>query len=462
MRKILVIDDDPQMRFFLDQALKTEDYEVMLAEDAEKGLELMESEVFSLVMTDVRLPGMSGLDAVREVKRLNPKAVVIVMTAYSAKDTALEAVKRGAYDFFAKPFKVGEMRTVIRRALERIELTEQIDQLRSELRNRDKFSMLIGQSEPFLKMLGRIEKIALVGSTVLIVGESGTGKELVAQAVHENSTRTGHPLVRVNCAAIPETLLESELFGYKKGAFTHATTNKEGKFQAANGGTLFLDEIGDMNMDLQAKILRALEQQEVERVGSAIPEKVDVRVIAATNKPLEKLLQEKRFREDLYYRLAVFQIRVPALRDRPGDVPLLVRHFVRMYAELFEKPLTGVSDEAMALLAAYPWPGNVRELKNCIEAASVMTERDVIDIGDMPPQVAKGSSDALDQHGPKRSLDEMVSKFELQMVLDALRKAGGVQAKAAQLLGINERSMWHRVKKHNINVDALRSEWGLS
>ncbi len=458
-RRILVIDDDPQMRFFLEQALKTEDYEITLVETAEEGLDQMRSHEFSLVMTDVRLPGMSGLDALREIKTINPQAVVIVMTAYSSKDTALEAVRRGAYDFFPKPFKLSEMRIVIRRALERVELTEEIDKLRRRLENREKFGALIGQSESFLETLRRIEKIAPIASTVLIVGESGTGKELVAQAIHENSPRAGKPLIRVNCAAIPATLLESELFGYKKGAFTHATSDREGKFQAADTGTLVLDEMGDLSLDLQAKLLRALEQQEVQRVGSAVPEKVNVRVIASTNRPLEKLLEEKKFREDLYYRLAVFQIQVPCLREREGDIPILARHFVKLYADLFDKPLVGMSDDAMAVLNAYNWPGNIRELKNCIEAAAVMTDRDVLAVSDLPPHIVSGTGGGeLDLGSGKFFLDETLARIEKQMIMDALRRTGGVQVKAAQLLGINERSMWHRVKKYDIQINAMQEE----
>jgi len=456
-RKLLVIDDDPQMRFFLEQALKTENYDITLAESAEEGLEHLRQENFGLIMTDVRLPGMSGLDALREIKSINPQAVVIVMTAFSSRDTALEAVKRGAYDFFPKPFKVSEMRIVIRRALERVELTEEIDKLKRELHNREKFTALVGQGEPFLDMLSRLEKVAPIPSTVLIVGESGTGKELVAEAIHDNSTRAGKPLVKINCAAIPATLLESELFGYKKGAFTHATSDREGKFQAAHTGTLVLDEMGDLSLDLQAKLLRALEQQEVQRVGSAVPEQVDVRVVASTNRPLEKLLEEKKFREDLYYRLAVFQVRVPPLRDRLGDIAVLARHFVKMYADLFDKPLVGLTDDAVAVLNAYNWPGNVRELKNCIEAASVMTDRDIIDVGDLPPHVVSGrGSDDLDGQG-KFFLDETLSRIEKQMILDALTRTNGVQVKAAQLLGINERSMWHRVKKYDIEVASFQT-----
>jgi len=458
MSRILIVDDDPQMRFFLAQALKKEAYEVDIVADATGALQRVRSDSYALVLMDVRLPDMNGLDAVREVKKQDPKTVVIVMTAYGSRDTALEAIKRGAYDYFTKPFKVEELRIVIRRALDKVELSKQVEKLKRQLRDREKFGLMVGQSEKFLEMLQRLEKLCRVESTVLLTGESGTGKELAAQAIHENSPRAKKPFIKVNCAAIPETLLESELFGYRKGAFTDASKDKPGKFQAADGGTLLLDEIGDMNLELQSKILRALEQNEVERVGSVIPEKVDVRIIASTNQNLEKMVEEGRMRQDLYYRLAVFQIELPPLRERIGDVPLLARHFMRMYSEWLDKPVTGITDDAMVALNSYEWPGNVRELKNCIEVATTMTESDMIDVGDLTPQVVgKGASeDALHGSGTML-LDDTLARIEKRLIIDALRKTGGVQSRAAEMLGINERSMWHRVKKYGIDVNSLRS-----
>ncbi len=461
MNRILVVDDDPQIRFFLDQALRDEDYDLTICPDAETALKQMTtSQRYDLVLMDVRLPKMNGLDALREIKRTDPRALVIVMTAYSSKDTAMEALRRGAHDYFNKPFKVDELRTVVRRALEKAKLIRDAEEAGPAPVDRDSFGPLVGQSEPFMNMLRRIERVAKVDSTVLIVGESGTGKELVAQAIHDHSPRKNNPIVKINCAAIPDTLLESELFGYKMGAFTNADSDKEGKFQAAHTGTLVLDEIGDMDMDLQAKILRALEQQEVQRVGSTKTEKVDVRAIASTNQALEEMTRNGKFREDLYYRLAVFQIEVPALRDRFGDIPPLARHFVKQYAEWFDRPITGLTDDALAVLTTYDWPGNVRELRNCIEVAAVMADGDLIDVEALPPYLTgnQGSAKELAKAAQKSSLDETLTRIEKHILMDTLRKAGGVQAKAASMLGISERSMWHRVKKYEIPVGAVKSE----
>lgn len=460
MHRILVVDDDPQIRFFLDQALKDEAMDLTIATDAESALALLEKQAFDLVLMDVRLPKTNGLDALRQIKRCHPQALVIVMTAYSSKDTAMEALRRGAHDYFNKPFKVDELRTVIRRALEKSRLLAEASRAsRPELCDRAAFPGLIGQSESFLNMLRRIERVARVDSTVLIAGESGTGKELVAQAIHDHSPRKDKPIVKINCAAIPETLLESELFGYKMGAFTNADRDKEGKFQAAHQGTLVLDEIGDMNLDLQAKILRALEQQEVQRVGSTKTEKVDVRAIASTNRSLDQMIGEGKFREDLYYRLAVFQIEVPPLRSRFGDIPLLAQHFVKSYGEWFGRPLAGMTERALAVFNSYPWPGNIRELRNCIEVAAVMAEGDLIDVDDLPPYlIGRGPVAQIPGVGHPASLDETLVRIEKHILMDTLRKTGGVQAKAAAMLGITERSMWHRVKKYEIPVESVKNE----
>jgi len=458
VRRILIVDDDPQMRFFLQQALKKEDYVVEVAEDGARGVALGVEGKHDVTLMDVKLPDMSGLDAMREIKKARPDTLVIVITAFDSRDVALEAVKRGAYDYFTKPLKVEELRVIIRRALDRVALSEELADLKEALRDREKFSLIVGQSSRLTEMLRSLQKLCKVDSTVMILGESGTGKELVAQAVHNNSSRANKPFVKVNCAAIPAPLLESELFGYRKGAFTDARADKEGKFQAANGGTLLLDEIGDMTLELQAKILRALETREIERVGSTAPERVDLRIIASTNRDLEQMVQKGEFREDLFYRLAVFKVHVPPLRERAGDVPLLARHFVRTYSEWLNKPVSGLTDGAMTALNAYEWPGNVRELKNCIEFAAVMTERDVIDMSDLPPQVTRrGGGVDGGEVGGRIPLDETLNRIEKRIIMDTLSRTGGVQAKAAEILGITERSMWHRVKKLDIDVGAVKT-----
>ena len=460
MRKILVVDDDPQMRFFLTQALRREEYEIDVAEDGASAIERAREQTYDLALMDVKLPDMNGLDVMREVRKIQPDLVVVVITAHGTRDTALEAVRRGAYDYFTKPLKVEELRVVIRRALERVTLNGQIEELKRQLHDREQFSLIVGQSERMLEMIRNLEKLCRVDTTVLILGESGTGKELIAQAVHGNSSRKDRPFVQVNCAAIPPQLLESELFGHKKGSFTDAKADREGKFQAANGGTLILDEIGDMDQNLQAKILRALENRIIEPVGSNTAVSVDLRVIASTNRDLSQMVRDGAFREDLFYRLAVFTVTVPPLRDRDGDVPLLARHFVRMYSEWLDKPITGITDASMAALSAYDWPGNVRELKNCIEFAAVMTERDVIDVADLPPQVVRKAGHVAEAASPdgRVPLDETVARMEKQIIIDTLRKTGVVQSRAAEILGITERSMWHRVKKYGIDIEALRAE----
>ena len=458
MRKILAVDDDPQMRFLLSQALKNEDYELTVVADGMDALQRVQSGSYELVLMDVRLADMNGLDAVREIKKLEPRIAVIVMAAFGSRDIALEAMKRGAYDYFTKPFKIEELRIVIQRALDKVYLAKQLEELKKQLRDRKKFTTLVGQSETFLGMLQRLEKICQVDSTVLVVGESGTGKELVAQAIHDNSSRARRPFIKVNCAAIPATLLESELFGYKKGAFTDAARDKIGKFQAADGGSLLLDEIGDLNLELQAKILRALEQNEVERIGSTTPDKIDVRVIASTNKDLTTMVEEKRFRQDLYYRLAVFRMELPTLRERTGDIPLLARQFAAMYSEWLGKTITGISSEAMTALTSHDWPGNVRELRNCIEVAATMAEGDIIEVGDLPPHI-------IAQEAPARPglvdgsipLDDTLARIEKRILVETLRKTGGVQSKAAEMLGLTQRSMWHRVKKYDLDVESLRT-----
>jgi len=459
VRRILIVDDDPQMRFFLQQALKKEDYVVDVAEDGARGVALGVEGKHDVTLMDVKLPDMSGLDAMREIKKARPETLVIVITAFDSRDVALEAVKRGAYDYFTKPLKVEELWVIIRRALDRVALSEELADLKEALRDREKFSLIVGQSPKLTEMLRGLQKLCKVDSTVMVLGESGTGKELVAQAVHNNSSRANKPFVKVNCAAIPAPLLESELFGYRKGAFTDARQDKEGKFQAANGGTLLLDEIGDMTLELQAKILRALETREIERVGSTAPERVDLRIIASTNRDLEQMVQKGEFREDLFYRLAVFKVHVPPLRERVGDVPLLARHFVRTYSEWLNKPVSGLTDGALTALNAYDWPGNVRELKNCIEFAAVMTERDVIDVSDLPPQVTRrgGVVDGAEVGG-RIPLDETLNRIEKRIIMDTLSRTGGVQAKAAEILGITERSMWHRVKKLKIDVEAVKTK----
>jgi two-component system response regulator AtoC len=461
MFQILVVDDDPQMQFFLKEALEREQYGVVVQRDAESALDALKATRFDLVLMDVRLPGMSGLDAVDRVQQLDARPPVIVMTAHGTRDTALEAVRRGAYDYFTKPFRLDEMEITVRRALEKRRLQSELERLRAQLAASRRRGRLIGSSRAMEEILRLIDRVGPTDSTVLILGESGTGKELIAEAVHECSTRANKPLVKLNCAAIPEALLESELFGHEKGAFTGAIGRKPGKFELADSGTLLLDEIGDMTLATQAKILRALQERELQRVGGTQTIKVDVRILASTNKDLERAVRDGTFRDDLYYRLNVVTMQVPPLRDRRDEIPELADHFLAEANTRLGRGISRLAPDALAALVEYSWPGNVRELRNMIERAVVVNDGDVLALGSFPPPLRP--SEPLAPPGQGRwealqnlTLDEKVAHLERAFVVDALARAGGVQAAAARLLGVTERSVWHLVKKHRIDVSRLR------
>jgi two-component system response regulator AtoC len=460
--QILVVDDDEQMQFFLREALLRQGYGVTVRPTAEGALEALRTERFDLVVLDVRLPGMSGLVAVEEVLKLDQRIPIIVMTAHASRDGALEAIRRGAYDYFTKPFRLEEMEIVIRRALEKRRLLAEIDRLRAELAGGVRGRM-IGSSRAMAVVFHLIERAAPTDSTVLIVGESGTGKELVAETIHQRSPRRDRPFVKLNCAAIPEALLESELFGHEKGAFTGALIRKPGKFELADEGTLLLDEIGDMSMTTQSKILRVLQEQEFERVGGTVTVRVHVRIIASTNKDLLKAVKEGRFRDDLYFRLNVVTIHVPALRERREEIPELAAHFVAEANARLGRGIQRVSAGAMSALMGYDWPGNVRELRNAIERAAVVSDGEVITPGALPPAVQAvaggfGAGLTADQWASASTLplDARISQLERAFLVEALSRAGGVQAAAARLLGVTERSVWHLVKKHKIDVDGIK------
>ncbi|HXH25787.1 MAG TPA: sigma-54 dependent transcriptional regulator [Vicinamibacterales bacterium] len=462
--RILVVDDDPQMQFFLKEALERQRYAVEVKPNAEAALEALGAGRYDLVLMDVRLPGMNGLDAVDAIQRIDRRTPIIVMTAHGTRDTALEAVRRGAYDYFTKPFRLDEMEIIVRRALERRRLLAEVERLRAQLASGGRRGRLIGSSRAMLEVFRLIDRAGPTDSTVLILGESGTGKELVAEAIHENSPRRSKPFVKLNCAAIPETLLESELFGHEKGAFTGAVGRKPGKFEQADGGTLLLDEIGDMTLATQAKILRALQEREFQRVGGTQTIKVDVRILASTNKDLERAVRDGTFRDDLYFRLNVVTIHVPPLRERREEIPELADHFLAEANARLNRSITRLAPDALAALMEYSWPGNVRELRNMIERAVVVNDGDVLALSSFPPPIrpadpplgAVGRWDALQN----LTLDEKVAQLERAFVVDALTRTGGVQAAAARLLGITERSVWHLVKKHRIEVSRLKASSG--
>ena len=382
--RLVVIDDEVNAAAALETLLKEDGYEVSRAHDARSGLQLLEKVEPDLVLTDLRMPGMDGIELLAKIKEIRPGTMVIMMTAYGTVKTAVRAMKLGAEDYLSKPIDVEELEVVLQRALERKGLLEEARSLRERLEHKYRLDNLVGESPEMLSVFKTIRQVAPSSASVLLLGESGTGKELFAQALHQNSPRRNRPFIKVACAALPETLLESELFGHEKGSFTGAVDRAQGRFEAADGGTLFLDEIGDITPTVQVKLLRVLEEREFERVGGNKTFKVDVRIVAATHRDLEEQLEEGTFREDLYYRMNVIEIHLPPLRERPGDIPLLADHFLRNYSDANGKDLKGVADEVLALLLSHPWPGNVRELENAMERAVVLTTEATLNPSNFP------------------------------------------------------------------------------
>lgn len=450
---ILLVEDEEPIRFALREALTKQGYVVEDVPTAEEGLERLRAEPVDIVITDVKLPGLRGLEFVSQAKALDPELVIIVMSGAASRREAMETLVRGAYDFFTKPFRVAELEVVMRRALEKRQLQREVRELRQQLERRYELPGLIGPSGRMQEVLALLAKVLKSNATVLIHGESGTGKELVAELIHRNGPRRDGPMVKVNCAAIPEGLLESELFGHERGAFTGATRQKPGKFELAHGGTIFLDEIGDMAPATQAKVLRVIENRELSRVGGTKPLQVDVRIIAATNKDLAEAVRRKEFREDLYHRLNVFPVVLPPLRERAGDIPLLVEHFLKEIREALQKPVSGITAEAMERLMGYSWPGNVRELRNCLERAAIMAEGDVIQAEDLPLALHLPTEPRSPVKGG--TLDERLAEMERLWIIEALKEAHGIQAHAAKRLGISERSLWYRVKKYGVDPEQL-------
>jgi len=451
--RILITEDDEDLAFVIREALTRQGYEAEVAPTAGALLDKLKAGSYDLILLDVRLPDMDGLDAIPRCRDLAPETPIIVMTAHGTRQIAMNAITRGAYDFFTKPLKMAEFQVVVARALDRRRLQQQVKVLR-EGQSAGGFEDLIGKSEALKRVIDMAQRAAPTDLTVLIHGESGTGKELMARAIHRLSPRKDGPFIPVNCAAIPEGLLESELFGHERGAFTGAIRARPGRFELAREGTLFLDEIGDMPGAMQAKILRVLQERQFERVGGTRAIGADVRVIAATHQDLEAMASENRFRSDLFYRLQGVRLVMPPLRERIDDLPLLVTHLLdRAAARLWRQSAT-LSTEALRCLWTYPWPGNIRELQHVLEGAMVLSDG-VILPEHLPPAVqrgAKGPTAGEAIPAVTGSLDEALEDWERRAILDALQKAQGVQAKAAKLLGITERSLWYRVKKLKIQV----------
>ena len=465
MSRILVVDNEKSMREMLSIALGKEGYEVETARNGEVAVEMVENSSFDVVITDINMPRSNGIDVLDAVNRIRPGTPVIMMTGYASPETAIETLKKGAYDYITKPFNMDDFKLVIRNASEKKELTEENTYLKSALKEKYQFGNIIGKNESMKKVFDYIEKVSNSNATVLVGGESGTGKELVAKALHFNSTRKNYPFISINCGAMPENLLESELFGHEKGAFTSADSTKIGLMEVANKGTFFLDEVYDAPLSIQVKLLRVLQEREMTRVGGTQPIKVDLRIIAATNRDLVEGVKQKTFREDLYYRLKVIAIDLPPLRKRKGDIPLLTQHFISKYNEQHDKEhkILGIHPDALRCLENYEWPGNIRELENTIERAVVLETENQIGISSLPDEIFKAPS-PMDNLIPSMEGDQQVDlektldDIEKSMLLGALSKTDGMINKAAKLLNLSFRSMRYRVKKHNINAKSEGNE----
>lgn len=444
---ILVVDDEKSMREILEILLKSEGYGVSVAENGEKAIEAVKKDIFDLIITDMKMPKVGGLELLKNVKQLTPETVVVIITAFGTTDSAVEAMKLGAYDYIQKPFQLDNIRLVVKNALEKQKLQKDVSILKQQLKP-PSLENIIGKSQSMQTLFSVISKTAESNASVLIIGESGTGKELVAKAIHNLSPRKDNHIVAVNCAAIPEGLLESELFGYMKGAFTGAASNKQGLFELANEGTLFLDEIGEMPMSLQAKLLRVIEGDTFRRVGGVSDLTVDVRIISATNKNLQDMIEQKLFREDLYFRLNVLSVKIPPLRERRDDIPLLVDHFLIKFAGDKKR----FSKEAIELLKNYRWKGNVRELENIIERTALLCDSDVIDAEHLPDEIssaAKAEKAVVPSGG--MDIEKLMEDTEKAYILNALEKTNGVKTEAAKLLNLTFRSLRHKLKKYGID-----------
>ena len=453
MPRILVVDNEKSMRDFLTIVLEKEGYHVSVAENGELAAQRLEKEIFDLVISDIKMPKVGGIELLKKVKELHPGTVVLMMTAFASTENAIEAMKEGAYDYLTKPFKIEEVKLIIRNALEKKQLREENLLLKRELKGQSEFSNIVGQSEKMKKVLDLVQKVADSKSNILIFGESGTGKELIARAIHFNSTRKEKPFVTVNCGALPEALLESELFGHMKGSFTGAVANKEGLFEVAHEGTIFLDEIGDTSPAIQVKLLRVLQEKEFRRVGGMKNIRVDVRIIAATNQDLERAIAEGRFREDLYYRLDVIPIYLPSLRERQEDIPLVAEFFLRRFNQSLGKEIKGITPQAMNLLVENEWRGNVRELENVMERAIALAGGPLLTEADFKDHLHRQINGmALQTEIPKEGLhlEGLINKIEKDFLLKALEETHWVKKEAAKRLHLDFRSFRYRLDKHGI------------
>jgi len=449
--RILIVDDDDSLRESLQLVLAAESYDVVAAEDGEAALRLIEQTPIDIVLSDLRMPGIDGLELIPQLRRRLPEATIILMSAYGTEDLAIEAMKRGAYDYIAKPFQPSEVLLTLRKAQERERLRRENQLLRRDVQRATGDRPIVATSAAMIELLEVMERAAAFKSTILLTGESGTGKEVLARAIQAQSPRRDQAFVAVNCGAIPETLLESELFGHARGAFTGADRARRGLFVEANGGTLFLDEIGELPISLQVKLLRVLQEEEVRPVGESKSRPIDVRVIAATSRDLEADVATGRFREDLFYRLNVVCLDVPPLRERPKDIPLLFDHFLAHFRDTLGKPIQGIADDALAHLVSYRWPGNVRELENLVERAVILAAGDRITLRDLPESVVPASNVSPgDDAAPHFCLKAARKSLEADLIRRALRSTGGNRTHAAKLLDISHRALLYKIKEYGI------------
>jgi len=453
MDAILVVDDEKNYLLVMEALFAGAGYEVFTAYSGEEALEITRRNDLDLVITDMKMPRLSGIELLEQLRQVYPDLPVVMMTAYGTVEKAVEAMKKGAFDYILKPFKNEEILLTVAKALDLRRLLTENRRLRQDLEQRYRFENIVGNSKAMQSIFAMVEKVAQTRATVLLSGESGTGKELIARAIHHRSPRSQGPFISVNCGALTETLLESELFGHEKGAFTHAVAMRKGRFELAEGGTLFLDEVAEMSPSLQVKLLRVLQEMEFERVGGAKTIRVDVRVVAASNRELKTEVEAGNFREDLFYRLNVVHLHMPPLRQHSDDIPLLVTHFIQKYARINNKEEVSIDPEVMKILLRHPWPGNVRELENVIERAVILCSNNIITVDDLPPHVAGAPETEFNidllvpSHVP---LPEALEKIEELMIRRALNQSGYVQVRAAELLGITKSLLQYKLKKYQI------------
>jgi len=446
-KKILVVDDDLLLRDFLSETLNRSGYQVNLASTGEEALENIRKEDYDIILSDVRMPNMDGMELLKTTRNFLPDAKVVMMTAYGTVQNAVEAMKLGAYDYVMKPFSIDEIELVLKRALEHKQLLLENKLLRSEVIGKYRFDNIVGKSPQMQKIFELVETVADTKATVLITGESGTGKELIAKAIHYNSPRREGPFIRINCAALPEGLVESELFGHEKGSFTGAIRQSRGRFELADRGVLLLDEISEISLHLQGKLLRVLQEREFERVGSGIPIQVDVRIIATSNRDLDRLIEQGKFREDLFYRLNVVPIHIPPLRERKEDIPALAQHFLEKYNLENNRQIKGISQKVYEMFLQYFWPGNVRELENYIERAVVTAKGKILTPRDFPKELALGR---INLPSEEIEVGSTIYEAERKLILKTLKAQGGNRTKAAEILGISTRTLRNKLHEYGL------------